>query len=159
MAFLPLTTTLVVLLVGIIAAGQGLEVEKPIHLLPAICREVMDTPAGYVLVVILSAAILAALMSTADSVLLIISAMITKDIYARHFNPGAPESQLTRLGKWISVIVVLLCAVLAIGLYGHRDSNILITLLKVKFEMLVQLAPAFILGIHWKGLRTCPVFC
>ena len=37
MAFLPLTTTLVVLLVGIIAAGQGLEVEKPIHLLPAIC--------------------------------------------------------------------------------------------------------------------------
>ena len=157
MVFLPLTTTIVVLLVGIIANANGLEVKKPIHLLPAICREVMQTPTGYWLVVILSAAILAGLMSTADSVLLVISAMITKDIYARHFNPAASEPQLTHLGKWISVAIVLLTASLAIAFYGHRDSNILITLLKIKFEMLLQLAPAFILGIHFKTLRPGPV--
>ncbi len=157
MVFLPLTTTVVVLLVGIIASANGLEVKQSIHLLPAICREVMQTPTGYWLVVILSAAILAGLMSTADSVLLVISAMITKDIYARHFNPAATESQLTRLGKWISVAIVLLTASLAIAFYGHRDSNILITLLKIKFEMLLQLAPAFILGIHYPSLRPGPV--
>ena len=157
MVFLPLTTTIVVLLVGIIANANGLEVKKSIHLLPAICREVMQTPTGYWLVVILSAAILAGLMSTADSVLLVISAMITKDIYARHFNPAASEPQLTHLGKWISVAIVLLTASLAIAFYGHRDSNILITLLKIKFEMLLQLAPAFILGIHCQSLRSGPV--
>jgi len=47
----------------------------------------------------------------------------------------------------------------AIGFYDHRDpnENILIVLLKLKFEMLVQLAPAFILGIHFKTLRSGPV--
>ena len=119
----------------------------------------MDTPVGYWLVVVLTAAILAALMSTADSVLLIISAMVTKDIYARHINPAATESQLTRLGKWVSAAVVLLMAMVAIGFYDHRDpnENILIVLLKLKFEMLVQLAPAFILGIHFNTLRSGPV--
>ena len=159
MVFLPLTATLTALFVGIIASTQDLSIKNSEHLLPAVCRVVMDTPVGYWLVVLLTAAILAALMSTADSVLLIISAMVTKDLYARHLNPTATESQLTRLGKWVSAAVVLLMAAIAIAFYDHRDprENILIVLLKLKFEMLVQLAPAFILGIHCKNLRAGPV--
>ena len=159
MVFLPLTATITALFVGVIASTQDLTLKNSEHLLPAVCRVVMDTPVGYWLVVVLTAAILAALMSTADSVLLVISAMITKDIYARHFNPAATEPQLTRLGKWISAAVILLMAVVAIVFYDHRDpkENILIVLLKLKFEMLVQLAPAFILGIHLKSLRSGPV--
>ena len=38
------------------------------------------------------------------------------------------------------------------GLYHFRDNNILITLMKLKFEMLLQLAPGFILALHWKQL-------
>ena len=159
MVFLPLTATITALFVGVIASTQDLTLKNSEHLLPAVCRVVMDTPVGYWLVVVLTAAILAALMSTADSVLLVISAMITKDIYARHFNPAATEPQLTRLGKWISAAVILLMAVVAIVFYDHRDpkENILIVLLKLKFEMLVQLAPAFILGIHCQSLRPGPV--
>lgn len=159
MVFLPLTATITALFVGVIASTQDLTLKNSEHLLPAVCRVVMDTPAGYWLVVVLTAAILAALMSTADSVLLIISAMVTKDIYARHINPTATEPQLTRLGKWISATVVLLMAAAAIAFYDHRDprENILIVLLKLKFEMLVQLAPAFILGIHCNNLRSGPI--
>ena len=44
-------------------------------------------------------------------------------------------------------------------LYDYRDpkENILIKLLTVKFELLLQLAPAFILGIHCPTLRAGPV--
>jgi SSS family solute:Na+ symporter len=153
MAFMPLLTTLFALLVGVIGAAQQYDLAKDTYILPAIMRDIMaSSVAGYCLVVVLAAAIMAALMSTADSVLLIISAMITKDLYARFINPKATEAQLTRLGKWVSLAVVVLMAGLAVGLYHFRDNNILITLMKLKFEMLLQLAPGFILALHWKKL-------
>ncbi len=159
MAFMPLFTTLFALLVGVIGAAQNYDLAKDTYILPAIMREIMaDSMIGYCLVVLLAAAIMAALMSTADSVLLIISAMITKDLYARFINPDASESDLTRLGKWVSLVVVVLMAGLAVGLYHFRDNNILITLMKLKFEMLLQLAPGFILGLHWKNLPSRAVF-
>lgn len=160
MVFLPLTATLTALFFGIIASTQNFNLADSKHVLPAICRVVMeDSLIGYWLVVVLTAAILAALMSTADSVLLSISSMVTKDVYSRHINPAATEAQLTRLGKWIAVVVTLLAAVGAILLYDFRDprENILIKLLTIKFELLLQLAPAFILGIHCKSLRAGPV--
>ena len=41
---------------------------------------------------------------------------------------------------------------------GPSESfSTLIGLLDRKFDLLVQLAPAFMLGIHWSGLRTGPV--
>jgi len=153
MAFMPLLTTLFALLVGVIGAAQQYDLAKDTYILPAIMRDIMaSSVAGYCLVVVLAAAIMAALMSTADSVLLIISAMITKDLYARFINPKATEAQLTRLGKWVSLAVVVLMASLAVSLYHFRDNNILITLMKLKFEMLLQLAPGFILALHWKQL-------
>ena len=160
MVFLPLTATLTALFFGIIASTQNFTLENSQHILPAICRVVMeDSLLGYWLVVVLTAAILAALMSTADSVLLSISAMVTKDIYARHLNPDADEARLTQLGKRIAIAVTLLAAIGAVLLYDYRDpkENILIKLLTVKFELLLQLAPAFILGIHCPTLRAGPV--
>ena len=96
---------------------------------------------------------MAALMSTADSAMLSISSMFTKDIYAVHLRPGAPEAGLTRIGKRCSWIVLSLLTVLAILL---KDQTSLITLLDRKFDVLVQLVPAFMLGIHWSGLKAGP---
>jgi SSS family solute:Na+ symporter/sodium/pantothenate symporter len=75
--------------------------------------------------------------------------MFTKDIYAVHVRPDASEAELTRVGKRCSWIVVSALAVLAIVLKDHAS---LIGLLDRKFDVLVQLAPAFMLGIHWAAL-------
>ncbi len=48
--------------------------------------------------------------------MLSISSMLTKDIYAVYIRPGAPESELTRLGKRCSWIVVAALSLLAIVL-------------------------------------------
>ena len=179
MAFLPLTTTLIALMFGVMAAAYvpsgnstqsqsisksatdtGLakgtskpESKKNDNILARVCNEIRKGSALHRWVVtVLFAAILAALMSTADSVLLSISSMATKDIYAGIFRPGASQRELTRVGRTCSWLLITVATVVAILL---KDTD-LVTLLKIKFEILIQLAPAFIIGINWKGLRSTP---
>jgi len=160
MAFLPLTTTLVVIAVGIIARAHwstiGSANTRDDAVLAIVCRTIQeDSLVGHMLVVVLFSAILAALMSTADSVLLSISSMVTKDIYGRFIHTGAEDAHLTRVGKWITALFLVAAAYLAIAL---RDRTDLLRLLDRKFDLLVQLAPAFFLGLHWPRLRRGPVF-
>lgn len=160
MAFLPFTTALVVVLVGVIGAAYvpGLDATQADQILTILCREVQLSSAfGYWLVVILFAAILGALMSTADSCLLTLSSMISKDLYQRFLNPEASEVQMTRLGKTCSWVIVLCLSIIAVYLNQLESKPTLVRLLDMKFDMLVQLVPAFVLGIHWRRVETVPV--
>ena len=156
MAFLPFATALVALVGGIYALAYipGLEGAETDQVLARVLRVIQEgSVVGYGLVVLIFSAVLAALMSTADSAMLSISSMFTKDIYGVHLRPDAPESGLTRIGKRCSWIVLSALAVLAILL---KDQTSLITLLDRKFDVLVQLVPAFMLSIHWSGLKAGP---
>lgn len=157
MAFMPFITALIAVIIGIYALAYipGLEGAATDQALSSILRIVQEQSLfGYALVVLIFSAVLAALMSTADSAMLSISSMFIKDIYGVHIRPNASEQELTRLGKRCSWIVVGLLSLLAILL---KEQTSLIGLLDRKFDLLVQLAPAFMLGIHWSGLRTGPV--
>ena len=161
MAFLPLFTALVVVLVGVTGAAfkPGLSDIQSDQILTLLLRDVQESSLlGASLVVVLFSAILGALMSTADSCLLTISSIVTKDVYLRFISPGASESSLTLLGKWLSWIVVGLLAALAIYLNTLPGKPTLVKLLDLKFDMLVQLAPAFMLSLYWKGLTGRGVF-
>ncbi len=152
MAFLPFGTALIAVVAGIygLAYVDGLEGAATDQILASLLRIVQQQSLlGYGLVVLIFAAVLAALMSTADSAMLSISSMFTKDIYAVYIRPSAPEAELTRVGKRCSWVVVSALAVLAIALKNQAS---LIGLLDRKFDILVQLAPAFMLGIHWLAL-------
>lgn len=152
MAFLPFLTAFVAVIAGIygLAYIGGLEGAATDQVLASLLRVIQQNSAiGYGLVVLIFGAVLAALMSTADSAMLSISSMFTKDIYGVHLRPEAQESDLTRVGKICSWLLVAALAGLAIVL---KDQASLIGLLDRKFDLLVQLAPAFMLGIHWPGL-------
>ena len=151
MAFLPLITTLVAVVFGVMAAAHipGHESESD-KILTVVCREIQEQGTlGRGLVVLLFAAILAALMSTADSVLLSISSMLTKDIYVPFIHPTASENELTRVGKRCSWFLIAMATIMAIQL---KDTE-LVSLLKLKFDLLVQLVPAFFVGLHWSRLQ------
>lgn len=156
MAFLPLLMSLLAVTVGIITLANfpGLSTIESDRALMVISREIQSaSQLGYWVVVFLFAALLAAIMSTADSALLSISSMITKDIYAGIINKTVSEQQLTRMGKGISWIVVAIIVILAIAL---REKATIVSLLDRKFDLLVQLVPAFFLGIRWQRLQTRP---
>ncbi len=87
-------------------------------------------------------AIVAATMSTADSCLLSLSSIVTKDVVARRRN--LTHEQADKLVRPLAIAGVIIMIV-AIGL-AMRPRMTLWGLLIVKFEILMQLSPAFVFG-------------
>ena len=100
-----------------------------------------------VIVLFLSATI-AAIMSTVDSALLSMSSIITKDFYAR-LKPESTQAYLTKLGKIISWAIMGLSVYLAIVL-----PQTIWRLLEIKLELLIQVAPAFFLGLYLQKIKS-----
>ena len=153
---LPLVTTTIVVLLGVTAIVHvgALDGAASDRLLTMVCRTIQESSdLGYWLVVVIFAAILAAIMSTADSALLSLSSMLTGDVYRRLFAPSASQERLTRAGKALSWAV--LAALVALSIPA-RDST-LVKIIDRKFDLLVQLAPAFFIGLHWPRLRAAAV--
>ena len=157
MACLPLVTTSVSIIAGIMGRAYlpDLTPEQTDSLLTILCREVQqETLLGRWLVVVLFAAILAAIMSTADSIILSLSSMLTKDIYGGWWSPSASESQMMLVGKrcgWFFVFAGVSGAILL------RDTT-LVTMLDRKLDLLAQLCPAFMISLWWKKLDGQSVF-
>jgi Na+/proline symporter len=86
---------------------------------------------------------LAAIMSTADSCLLSLGALVARDLLG-----GSDTSDTTtRRGKLIAALLLL--AMIPIAL--QRDIT-LWRLIELKMELLIQCSPAFLLALHWRRL-------
>lgn len=151
MTFMPLTTTLVVTLIGLAAIPKlgglaGVEADTVMPRLLAEWAEVGPLGMGLAILVFLGA--LAAIMSTADSVLLSLGSMVASDLLGRSHSAAGT----TQLGKRVAMAVMLGMAGLALV---ARDVT-LWGLIELKMELLIQCVPAFLLALHWPGLRARP---
>ncbi len=150
MSFMPLATTLVVTLIGIVAIPQldGLGTLEADRVMPRILREWGNAGAGATLLAVLVfLGALAAIMSTADSVLLSLSSVIAGDLLAR---PG-DDPATTRLGKRAAFVIMGVTVALAL-----TPRVTLWRLIELKMELLIQCVPAFLLALHWPRLRAAP---
>ena len=150
MAFMPLVTTLILVLLGVMAIAilPGLkDAESDKTTLLMVGRLVEEIPALMIMGPLLVAAVIAATMSTIDSALLAISSMVSNDLY-RIARPGASSARLTSVGKMTSIVVMILVVILTIRL---QDQTIW-RLLEIKLEILAQVAPAVMLGLQWRAL-------
>jgi len=104
---------------------------------------VLETaPGAQFAVLLVMLAVLAAIMSTADSCLLSLSAILSRDVLARMRSiPRERVDSFTRWNPLISLGVIGLIAALAV-----QPRTTLWGLLVLKFEILIQLSPAFVLG-------------
>jgi len=156
MAWAPFLTSGVVFLIGIIGikAFPGLS-EADSEQLVGMMANHIATQNGffYWAMIILFGGIIAAIVSTADSVLLTLSSVISKDIYGRYLNKDASDQKQIKVGKTIGVLVVIGLLYLA-----WNTPATLYRIFILKFELLIQVAPAFILGIYWKNLHAKAVF-
>jgi len=82
----------------------GMEVESD-RIMPAMAEHLTRAAGWPWLAGLLVAAPFAAVMSTVDSFLLMISSSVVRDIYQRHVNPRASESTLRRLTYTVTVLV------------------------------------------------------
>ena len=149
MIFIPLVTTLFMIIVGIVGAAQipGLDRQGSEQITLLLLNDLaQNIPAiSWLLVIFISAAV-AAIMSTVDSALLAISSLVTQDLYGK-MKPGSSQSHLLRFGKIVSWLIMAGAVWLAIAL-----PQTIWRLFEIKLELLCQIAPAIFLGIHMKSL-------
>lgn len=156
MAFMPLPTMIIALIAGIMAAAYipGLEGAASDQVFGRVLRDIQEhSSIGYGLVVVLLAAVLAAMMSTADSALLSISSMFTQNIYARFLRPQSTQAHLVRVAKYCSWVTIAALVLVAIALRHHAS---LVAIMDRKLDLLVQMVPIFMLGVRWAGLAAGP---
>ena len=97
---------------------------------------------------ILLAAILAAIMSTADSQLLVASSSLTEDLYKSIFRPNASEKELL----WVSRICVVGIAIFAIIIGMDPNSSVLDLVAYAWAGFGATFGPIVILSLYWKGI-------
>ena len=109
----------------------------------------------YWLIVMVFAAVVAAIMSTADSALLSIGSMFTKDIYKSYFRREASAREMLIVGKtfaWGIMAILILMAWVSL----ETESSIWV-LIELKLEFMVQLSPVFMLGVYWRRMPASAV--
>jgi len=151
MSFMPLATTWVVTLIGLaaIAQFQGLgeiEADRVMPLLLGVWARGGLLLSLAAMIVFLGA--LAAIMSTADSVLLSLGSVAAEDLCGR----SRREAGTTRFVKRIAAVVMAGMALLAIA----ARNVTLWGVIELKMELLIQCVPAFLIAIHWPRFRARP---
>lgn len=147
MAFMPLVTISAVVLVGILAIPQltGLEGVATDQVMPRLLGVwAAESLWLYVMTVLVLTGIVAAIMSTADSVLLSLSSLLVKDVLGRFRMGSLPEASLTSWGKRLSWIIMAILVLIAL-----TPDLTLWGLIELKMEVLIQTAPLFVLGVLW----------
>ncbi|MCM3671023.1 sodium:solute symporter family protein [Mesobacillus maritimus] len=156
MAWMPLITTGLVFIVGIIGIKlfPGLEGDNSEQLVGLMANEIASINTFfYWIMIIFFGGIVAAIVSTADSVLLSFSSLISNDVYGKFINPNASEHRKVMVGKIIGII-----AIFGLLWIAWNPPGTLYEIFVLKFELLVQVFPAFVLGLYWKRLDGKAVF-
>lgn len=151
MTFMPLATTLVVTLIGVAAIARfeitdAVDTDGVVPMLLADWGAAGGLATAAALVVFLGA--LSAIMSTADSCLLSLGSLLSRDVLGRE---GTDEAA-TLLGKRLAAGILIATIPFALA----RDLT-LWRLIELKMELLIQCVPAFLIALHWGRMRTGPV--
>jgi SSS family solute:Na+ symporter len=149
--FLKLLPVFLFLVPGIVALAlknQGeLSWDTPDQAFAALLMNKM--PAG--LKGLVAAGLLAALMSSLASVFNSCSTLFTVDIYKK-LNPTAPERKLISVGRWATVIVVIL-GILWIPIMQNISGVLYEYLQSVQSYIAPPITAVFMLGIFWKRIN------
>lgn len=151
MAWMPFITSGMVFIIGIIGIKvfPGLEKAESEKLIGMIANVIASKSSfNYWMMMILYTGIMGAIMSTTDSVILAFSSLISNDIYGRFIKPEASEKDKVLWGKMVGIGVVCLLLVIA-----WKPPATLYEIFVLKFEILIQVAPAFLIGLYWKRLN------
>jgi len=99
---------------------------------------------------ILLAAILAAVMSTADSQLLVSSSTLTEDFYKTLIRPNASDKELVLIGRLAVVVVALIAYIIAL----EPDSKVLELVAYAWAGFGAAFGPTLILSLYWRRMNS-----
>lgn len=94
------------------------------------------------------AAILAAIMSTADSQLLVASSVVSEDFYKGWIKPSAGQAELV----WVGRGAVIAIAAIALWLAMDPDSRVLDLVAHAWAGLGAAFGPVIVLSLYWSGM-------
>ena len=94
------------------------------------------------------AAILAAIMSTADSQLLVASSVVSEDFYKGWLKPGAGQSELV----WVGRGAVIVIAAIAFWLAMDPESRVLDLVAHAWAGLGAAFGPVIVMSLYWSGM-------
>lgn len=98
---------------------------------------------------ILLAAILAAIMSTADSQLLVSSSALAEDFYKQVFRPDASSDEIVMVGR----VAVIVLSIIALVLAMNPDSTVLGLVSYAWAGFGAAFGPALLISLFWKDMN------
>lgn len=133
-------------LLGILAIVIVPELSDPEMAIFQVARQLLPAAATGIVM----AAIMAAIMSTADSLLLQTGSIAARDLYERFFNPNASERQMV----WVSRLLVL-----AIGLVGYlvalvQPPSVFGIVVFATSVLGSAFLPAYVCAVWWRQANT-----
>ncbi|MBN2815606.1 MAG: sodium:solute symporter family protein [Campylobacterales bacterium] len=148
MVIMPFLTTLPLIIIAIIGSAYFVDLDKTQseQIILLMLAKLSNIPGMEIVLTLFVSAAIAAIMSTVDSAMLAIASLFTQDIYHEQ-KPQATQKELTYVGKLFSWGVMIVMVTLAINL-----PSTIWWLIQIKLELLVQIAPAIMLGIHFKNI-------
>jgi Na+/proline symporter len=154
MVIMPLLTTLPLIVIAIIGSAHFPDLDKTQseQIILLMLNKLTHIEGMNIVITLFIAAAIAAIMSTVDSAMLAIASLFTQDIYHKH-KPYATQKQLTFVGKLFSWAIMVVMVVLAINL-----PSTIWWLIQIKLEILVHIAPAIMLGLHYKNISSKSIF-
>jgi len=98
------------------------------------------------------AIVLSAIMSTVDSLLVLASSAITRDFYQMIFKPNAKPDKLTKISRWVTLIMAFVALLLAFGLaYFSPERKVFWVIIFGWSGIAACFCPVIILSLFWKG--------
>lgn len=106
-----------------------------------------------VLVAVYIAIVLSAIMSTIDSLLVIASSAVTRDFYQKIFRPDLKDKDLTKISRWVTLIMALLALVIALIIAKVSPERSAFWMAIFGWSgIAASFCPVIILSLFWKGL-------
>jgi SSS family transporter len=124
--------------------GEEQFAADPELMMPAFALEVFP---GWLAGLLICGA-LAAMMSTADSQLLVTSSSFTEDLYHQQINPDADQQKLVRIGRIVTVVIGVLAWILS----SYSDSSIFNKVLFAWAGLGAAFGPPMVLCLWWQGV-------
>lgn len=134
----------------IASAGASLGVAESLENQDMIFISVIEHYMPPILAGVMLAGLLAAIMSSADAMLLAVAAGIAHDIYKEHINKEASEKTVTRLG----LVVMILASIVGIIFAINPPQLIAVMVGWVSGAMLSAFGFPLVLGLWWKRANT-----
>ncbi|MCB9252341.1 MAG: sodium/proline symporter [Flavobacteriales bacterium] len=98
------------------------------------------------------AIVLAAIMSTIDSLLIIASSAITRDFYQKIFKPGLKDAELTGVSRLVTIIMAVLALIIAMAIAMiSPDRQVFWVIIFGWSGIAATFCPVIILSIFWKN--------